>query len=252
MKPTKDAVINSVLAGCCDNHEWYRGYMSHNWPRIEADFQFLRRHASTADSILDIGAIPPLFVALLQQDGFQHLMVVDPFATTFEKFLRTAGIRHYTGNLLQDVDPKLKGQFDVVCLNEVIEHLSGNLLTAIDNAVSCLKPGGRLFVTTPNLGSISGVLALLWYGSGLASKPRETVRAQYERATAKYGYYGHLREFTAREVVDLIESFGLKHEASAFQPNYAPTTRIMKACAQIERLAPRYGLFGKHIFVRKL
>ena len=45
--------------------------------------------------------------------------------------------------------PDLIGQFDVAVLCEVIEHiLDDQKLTS--NAAACLKPGGRLLLTTPN------------------------------------------------------------------------------------------------------
>jgi hypothetical protein len=105
-------------------------------------------------------------------------------------------------------------------------------------------------VTTPNLRSISGLVSLLWYQSGLASKPGESVRAQYEKASAKFGYYGHLREFTPREVVKLVESFGMTHVTSEFLANYQKGGRLINACCLLERFLPNYRLCGKYLFKR--
>lgn len=43
----------------------------------------------------------------------------------------------------------LRGKFDVVIMTEVIEHIL-NDRKLIQDAASCLKPGGRLLLTTPN------------------------------------------------------------------------------------------------------
>jgi SAM-dependent methyltransferase len=47
---------------------------------------------------------------------------------------------------------EITGQYDIVCMFEVIEHVSPELaLTMLKKAYGALKPGGRLFVTTPNI-----------------------------------------------------------------------------------------------------
>jgi predicted SAM-dependent methyltransferase len=133
-------------------------------------------------------------------------------------------------------------------MNEVVEHLAGNLLDAIQNAVDCVRPGGYLMVTTPNLRSIWGLYALIRKHSGLASKPGESVRAQYDRASAQFGYYGHVREYTKREVVALFRSFGLTLHAYEFQGRYQPLGKISGLLGLLEKIFPEWRLFGKYIF----
>ena len=149
-----------------------------------------------------------------------------------------------TGELAED-------QYDLVCFNEVVEHLAGNLLTALERVSKLVSQNGHLLVTTPNLRSLSGLVSLLVYSSGLASKPKESVKMQFDRKSSDYGYYGHVREYTSREVIELVESMGFVLVKKRFQPNYLKNSRLMRIVGAVEYLTPRYRLFGKYLF-RKL
>lgn len=214
------------------------------------DLNFIRRHVPTSASILDIGAVPPLLSALLLKEGYTKITVADPTASTFHSFFNRHSIQHVDLDVLNTNDVSNLGTFDLVCFNEVIEHLSGNLIEVLQKVADRVAPGGHLMVTTPNLRSLSGIYAILGCNSGLASKPFETVRMQYERSSAKYGYFGHLREFTPNEVRDLVSSFGLNHYKSAFQANYLRPSIPHKAIYLLEVLFPKLRLFGKHLFQR--
>lgn len=240
--------ISTLGKMCSNNIDWYNGYMTGNAPRIVADAHFISRQISKSKKILDIGAIPPLFTELLRRNGFQFCSVADPNPEPFAEYFRTTGVKSYKIDLLKGVPDEFISRYDVVCLNEVIEHLGGNLLLAIQSAKDCIKPGGYLMITTPNLRSVCGLVALVFKSSGLASKPNDNVRAQYDRASAQFGYYGHIREYTKREVVDLFTSFGFKLHAYEFQANYIHFGRFTKFTTALERMLPEWRLFGKYLF----
>jgi SAM-dependent methyltransferase len=248
-KPTPiQEKLEQLLEGCDDNRDFYRGYLKFSSPRIEQDAINLSRCVPPETSILDIGAVPPLLASLLRDIGFSDICVMDPNARLFARFFRDHAIDYVEADLLQADWPGLGRQYGLVCLSEVIEHLGGNMLSALGRAIDLVEPGGYFFLTTPNLRSISGLVALLWYGSGLASKPRDGVRAQYERAGSEYGYYGHLREYTEREVVNLVSSFGLRHVASFYQARYHAERRMERLAMTLERFVPSYRMFGKYLF----
>jgi len=47
---------------------------------------------------------------------------------------------------------EITGEYDIVCMFEVIEHISPELaLSMLQKAWSSMKPGGRLFISTPNI-----------------------------------------------------------------------------------------------------
>lgn len=93
-------------------------------------------------------------------------------------------------NAESDVWPFAAGSLDLVICMEVLEHLLLDPLFLFLECQRVLRPGGRFVVTTPNLGSLEGILGLLNnrcpYRFGLYSP---------------YGPYGrHNREYVPWEV----------------------------------------------------
>ena len=69
------------------------------------------------------------------------------------------GIEFRVGDLVRD-DPGFRDEFDLVVLCEVIEHMPipGHLV--IEKMAGWLKPGGLLFMTTPNLYRLRNVIRM--------------------------------------------------------------------------------------------
>ena len=250
IKKLTQGAISKTLELCSNNQDWYKGYLYGNYPRIQGDYDFISKNVTPHESILDIGAIPPLLVEMLRQSGFRNCEVADPYPDAFLQYFTTFGIKNHKTNILNGQQEGINNKYDLVCMNEVVEHISGNLLIAIKTAVDCVRPGGKLLVTTPNLRSVCGLYALLFRSSGLASKPGALVREQYERATAQYGYYGHLREYTKNEIVHLFESFNLKIYKVEYQANYLDFGKNTKVINFIENLFPKWRLFSKYLFIK--
>ncbi|MFM0265550.1 class I SAM-dependent methyltransferase [Paraburkholderia sediminicola] len=82
---------------------------------------------------------------------------------------------------------------DFVILQEVMEHLPDQLF-ALQEISRILKPGGELFLTTPNRSSLVSKFAYLCFESenlrGTPPSAEEGVWGQNETGTRKY--YGHL------------------------------------------------------------
>ena len=244
-------IIEEILQGCSDHHELYRRVMFRTAWRVQGDFSFIKAQIPHVKSVLDVGAIPPLLAGLLVQSGIQYVTVIDSNAEVFKSYFESVGITHIQGEILSaDLEP-LHRHFDLVCLCEVVEHLAGDVLLSVERVANCVTPGGYFYITTPNLKSISGALAIFICGSGLASKPHETVRAQYERAASQGGYYGHVREYTEKEIIDLVESMGFIHVKSSFQVRPRAQTRLEKCARFLEHLFPRLRLFGQYLFKKQ-
>jgi SAM-dependent methyltransferase len=250
VNPLTQNAASSILESCTCNVDWYKGYIYGNSPRIEGDFNFIKGNVLPSEKILDIGAIPPLLVEMLRQDGFINCSIADPNPDAFSDYFQKHGVGYQKIDLINQSFKEFENKFDLVCLNEVVEHISGNLLSAIQNAVDCVRPGGKILITTPNLRSIWGLYALVFRSSGLASKPGALVREQYERASAKYGYYGHLREFTKNEIIHLLESFNLKLYKVELQSNYLNFGKHTKQINFLESLFPKWRLFAKYLFIK--
>lgn len=91
---------------------------------------------------------------------------------------------------------QLGRKFDLVVFSEVIEHVNAPA-AALDNLARHLKPGGKLFVTTPNP---------TYYGTLL--------RALFNRSLNVY--YDHVTAYFPENLVALCQRLGLKVTAIHF------------------------------------
>lgn len=211
-KVINSSSIQNLLGYCSENIDWYHQYMTSSLSRIASDAEYINTHLPLRTlKIVDIGAIPPLLTFLLAEAGYLDLTVIDPHTLPFDNlFLNTPIKAHHAD--LRDLDSlrSIDQQFNLVILSEVIEHLMANLCDVFSSVSNIISDSGYLMITTPNLKSISGLYSLLMCSRGLASKPHESIVDQYKRASTNFGYYGHLREFTSYEVIELAHSAGYR------------------------------------------
>lgn len=90
------------------------------------------------------------------------------------------------------------GSFDVILCLDVLEHLV-DPWTALDKVVTFLKPGGRLIASIPNVRNLRVVLPLVFLG-----RWRYQLVGLLDRT--------HLRFFTRRSALELVEGAGLEIE----------------------------------------
>jgi hypothetical protein len=242
------STIDELSASAQSNNDWFRNYMWGNLPRISADANFIHSIVPKEHSILDVGAVPPLLLKLLYDKGYRDLHTCDPHVETFNDFFKAANISYHNVDIIKEPEEMPKRKYGCVVLCEVIEHLGGNLLTALKTVADVVDNEGFFYVTTPNLRSISGLFSLFRYQSGLASKPRESVRQQFERAGSECGYFGHIREYTPKEVIVLVESLGFKLVKKEMQTRYYGHTRCDNIGVRLENLFPNWRLFAKFLF----
>lgn len=101
-------------------------------------------------------------------------------------------------NIEKDVFPYADASFDVILFCEIIEHLVSDPVVVLEQIHRVLKPGGFLVLTTPNVGRWENVCRM---ASG------ENIYDPYSR----YGIYGrHNREYTPKELQELLTSVGFK------------------------------------------
>ena len=79
-------------------------------------------------------------------------------AKSFAKTIGVDNMRWYTADI-QSLSQFQDGEFDTITSTETVEHVPDPLL-AISELARVLKPGGRLYLTTPNYFSTIGLLRL--------------------------------------------------------------------------------------------
>jgi SAM-dependent methyltransferase len=98
--------------------------------------------------VLDIGAGSGRFVSKFKTLGFET--VATEFNDEMRRYLEAKGIRTIDGGLLPQAPA---ASFDIIILTEVIEHLNIPR-QVLARAHELLRPGGAIYVTTPNFQSI--------------------------------------------------------------------------------------------------
>lgn len=153
MKPPK-----FVSAWPAEVQALYRHDMQEIWDRSIAPQVWNQYHnqldyylaiaGKESKSILDVGCAQGTLALLLAEAG-HHVTAVDlrPAFLDYAQSRHSHGdIRFQVANVLEDDIP---GSYDLVFANQIVEHLvyPDQLLQRLR---VCLKPGGRLVMTTPN------------------------------------------------------------------------------------------------------
>lgn len=242
-------LINDICADVReDTSNFFKSYIVSNYQRIYNDVKIITQAFTNATKILDIGSIPPLLAGLLHKRGYNDITLLDPNIQLCHEYLSMNGIKSVEGTVwdLERLFPR--EQFDLVILCEVFEHLSGDLLQFGEQLSRVCATHASLYVTTPNLRSVSGLVGLGVYQTGLASKHGDTIRQQYDKLKS-LGYLGHVREYTEKEIVDFFKSFGFAHVRTHYQPEYRRAKDFYsKITFMLESMFPEFCLFTKYIF----
>jgi len=174
-----------------------------------------RRQARTLSSVLKTAAGPALIVDIGCGDGLAtsvaaqlnpgHQFVGIDWSADALRQARRHGLALVRAGLEQPGLPLASGAADVVIMSEIIEHLV-DPDSALDEAFRILKPGGSLFLSTPNLAA--------WYNRALLALGVQPVfsevslREVFGRPGGQVA--GHLRMFTKRALTGLLAARGFE------------------------------------------
>jgi SAM-dependent methyltransferase len=220
----------SVPAGYYDEiFSRHRGIQS-KWHHLK--FERIARELEGCRRVLDVGCGPGTLAANFA-DGHDWVGT-DLSARQIAYARRTYGRR---GPRFYNESPahlpSEHGPFDAVTMVELIEHLDPPLVDeTIGEAVGCLRPGGRLILSTPNYRSA-------W----------PLVEAAVDRfGELSYGEQ-HINKFDSGRLVDLLRRHGLEQPRAEAYLCLAPFTaalgwRLADRVARLERGAveKRLGL----------
>jgi len=145
-------------------------------------------------TLLDIGGGVGHFAACALEQGWDaYSLDVSPTATEI------AGDRLGADRAVTELPPSLAGRCDAVTLWCVIAHVP-DARPLLDQAVQALRPGGRLFLTTPNFRFQAGYARVL----AAAGRPLD------------FAAHDHRLHFTAASLRLLLGRAGLRVEQFAY------------------------------------
>ena len=153
--------------------------------------------------LLDIGSGAGVGAKLLADTiGIDHVTCMDISVQALAE-TKAKGFSPLIASAEGIVLPFRDATFDVVVIDEVVEHLvdTDSIMSEIHRV---LKPGGQLVLSTPNLASWFNRLAML-----LGFQPaysEVSFKKVYGRPGS--GIVGHLRLFTKRALVEFIADAG--------------------------------------------
>lgn len=117
-----------------------------------------------------------------------------------------------------DPFPYPDGHFDVVIAGEIIEHFLHDPMHMLLEARRVLVEGGRLVITTPNVGSVTSV------AKTLGGRDNPQIYYLYKRpASGEELDIGHMREYTAYELGEAVKAAGFEVETlfTTFIPEFS-------------------------------
>jgi len=150
--------------------------------------------------VLDVGSFPGHFTLLLKRLGYAVAALAQPLGAHFavapyNEALRAAGVPRVECDIERGYAPLSADAFGAAVFSEVIEHLAFNPFHALAEICRVLKPGGRLWLTTPNLASARYVLRLL-RGRSIGVP----IDSPWSEAFPTARGLKHEREYTAEEI----------------------------------------------------
>ncbi len=150
-------VPQSKIAQYYDPHSYW-GRVTDAWAEYAPLYITIFR-LQPPGSILDVGCGLGLFLSQFQLRGWQTLGTeISPHMVKYAR--RTYGLEVLTGDLLT---LPIRRTFDVITLNNVLEHLYEPRLT-LAKVHRLLKPHGLLAIVVPNIASLSHtVFGRRWY-----------------------------------------------------------------------------------------
>lgn len=154
-------------------HDWINNYAQNNLERYAFDFDAILNNIPEQSSICEIGAAPFFFTCVLKNAGYK-VSAVDIAPERF-KNINELGVEIKKADIDHDILSFKNNSFDSVVINEIFEHLKGNLIFSFQEIHRILKPEGILILSTPNLKSIKGILNFF-----LKSKAYASANSLYE------------------------------------------------------------------------
>ena len=159
-------------------------------------------------------------------------------------------------NLCTDALPYADNSLDAIFFLETLEHLHHSIVPILEGFFRCLRPGGRLILSTPNPAALSKLVRLV---QGVNNEPFLDVflkdDAYVEGGKVFYQSNRESRVWTWKEVESVLEKVGFQVASSYFYANTVNTEAALKPRARAallrwaNPLVRRVPLLGGGTFV---
>lgn len=166
----------------------------------------VQKYLSPGDKVFDLGSGPCDKTAIAQVMGCQCTAVDDLNDEWHSRDDNINKIERYTAKMgiefSREFSPPEKCTFDMVMMNDVLEHIHDSPRDLLNHLVHGLKEGGHLFVTVPNLANIRKRLDLMW---GKTNLPQYDMYYWYRGP-----WRGPKREYVRGDLECMSKNLGLE------------------------------------------
>ena len=180
-------------------------------PRFEEDLASLKSILKPGSQVLEIAPyVGWLSIALTKLGHTVSTVQPAHHQDQLQKRFDHYGITTKIARFPHDPLPYPAGSFDLVIFCETLEHFAFNPVPVLRQMLECLKPGGQLYVTTPNQAHLKNALKLL------AGKTINDSSASFFPNQDCYDAQGHLeyglhwREYSMDDLALLLERTGFE------------------------------------------
>jgi SAM-dependent methyltransferase len=193
--------------------DWIPGFVKDHTDRIVQDVDLLRTYSPPSASVLDVGALPLVFTLAAQSAGYRVTgLDLDP--ERLGNLSAHAGLDIRRCDVERERIPADDCSYDAIVFNEIFEHLRIDMIFTLSEVYRVLKPGGLLYLSTPNLRSMVGIANFLLVGRAYSCSARPY--REYSKLRT-IGHMGHVREYTPREVREFLEAIGFRVQKTIFR-----------------------------------
>ena len=212
-----DEIARMIETELITNSESFREYVKYHRERIAFDIDYTLEYIPSTSKILEVGTDPLLFTGCLSKLGYDFQGI--DFAPERKRHISDKmGVNIIKCNIELDNLPFSNNSFDTIIFNEVFEHLRINLIFTLSEILRVLKPNGVLFLSTPNLRSVEGIINFLKYEKSYSCMGGDIYK-EYKYAYDG-GVMGHVREYTATEVCQFLKRIGFSIREVIYRGQY--------------------------------
>ncbi len=176
--PETSMSIRERMREFYETSETYKGLLSaHDETYLRHYVELVTHYASSRSKILDLGCGNGISARLLNEAGFDVVGTdISPLFLQDAQAWTNPKLRYRVCDVMEL--PFESGSFDVICSNELIEHLP-DVETALTEMVRVVCNGGRIVLSGPNL--CSPLIPLFDWFNLMSGKPGRPVWGETKR-----------------------------------------------------------------------